>query len=84
MNLIEVRVTFAPYQFPGIHGGDDVEEEDGIATHDFKHEVSDRPDVIAVAGSGKMAVDHAEANQKQSNGPEGDLAEDVAAVNAGE
>ena len=84
VDAVEVGVALAPEQFGGIEGRDNEEEEQGAALDGLDHEVGDGPDVLFGDAAGEIAVVDAEGDEEGDDGPERNVAENVAQAQAGE
>jgi len=84
VNLLEADVALAPDELAGIHGGDDDEEQHRRTLHRLQHEEGYGPDVAVVEPAGEVAIDESIDEHDEGDGPERDLADNVANAQAHE
>ena len=78
MDAVEMGVAFAPDEFGGIKGGDDIKEEGRAAFDRLEHQIGDRPNVHAAGAPGEVTVVGGEGDEQSNDRPERNLAEDGA------
>ena len=82
VDLLEMRVAFAPYQFASVERGDDDEEDHRHAFDRLQHEVGHGPDITILDAAGEVSVDEDINDHDQRDGPEDRLAGDIADAHA--